>query len=98
MLSGVSLLGRANSQWLVIPSPRWSYIRARGARHIHQVGQVSRLMPLGFVETGRADADTGGSVSIGSACPDAVFGSNVPLGIKSDPGSGGTRTGGCYPG
>ena len=49
-------------------------------------------MPLGFVETGRADADTGGSVSIGSACPDAVFGSNVPLGIKSVPGSGGTRT------
>jgi hypothetical protein len=64
-------------------------VRGAGRSRVDQMDQVSRVIPLAMAETERGDDAPGGSVSAGSACQDAVVGSNVPLGINSVPASGG---------
>jgi hypothetical protein len=57
---------------------------------VNQVGEVSRLICLAILESGTSRCrPTGDSFSTGSACHDAVVGSNVPLGINKVPASGG---------
>jgi hypothetical protein len=69
-----------------VPGLWWAGPRGR----IDQMGEVSRLILLGIAETERTEVDPlGGSVSTGSACQEAIVGSNVPLGINSVPASGG---------
>jgi hypothetical protein len=68
----------------------------RSRRRTYKVGEVSRLIPRRVAETERVDGEPlTAPGSTGSACRDAIFGSEVRLAIKSPPGPGGAGPEGC---